>query len=200
MRFGRENGATPRRRRGVAGIVVVAASIMAFGATQALGTVIWSFHYANEPYTFAYDDCGFDVVVEGLSSGHLRLRDGKGKTETAFPVSDNYSYSETHTNPATGAYVTITGNGVFNEIKATHVEGTIFLFEAVDAGQPFRLYDSDGNLVARDRGSIRHRFLFDTEGDDVPGGIYLDAFPSEPHGPHPGFENFCGLITPLIGS
>ena len=34
----------------------------------------------------------------------------------------------------------------------------------------------------------------------TPGGIYLEEFPSETHGPHPGFDSFCELVTPLIGS
>ena len=191
---------TLQRTRGVVGVAVVAATVMAFAAAQASATGFESFHYTDEPYAFSYDDCGFAVDVEGTASGHVRVREGKGKTETAFLVSDNYSYSETHTNPETGAFVTITGNGVFNEVKATRVEGNVFLFEVVEAGQPFRLYDSDGNLVARDRGSIRYRYLFDTEGDDVPGGTPVFEFEPETHGPHPGFDNFCDLITPLIGS
>ena len=189
-----------QRTRGLVGVAVVAAVVMAFASAQALATVVESFHYTDEPYAFSYDDCGFAVEVEGTASGHFRLRAGKGEAETAFFALDNFSYSETHTNPETGAFLTITGNAVFNEVKATHIEGTIFVFEAVEAGQPFKLYDSDGTVVARDRGSIRHRVLFDTEGDDVPGGITIEEFPSEPHGPHPGFDNFCELVTPLIGS
>ena len=74
------------------------------------------------------------------------------------------------TNVDTGAFVTITGNAIFNEIKATHLTGNVFEFDAVEAGQPFELYDSNGNLVARDRGSIHHHAVFDTGGDNVPGG------------------------------
>jgi hypothetical protein len=87
---------------------------------------------------------------------------------------------------------------VFNELRATRVEGSIFEFEAVEAGQ-FRLYDSGGRLVARARGDVRFRILFDTEGDDIPGGIFIEELSAEAHGPHPGFDDFCGLITPLIG-
>jgi hypothetical protein len=43
------------------------------------------------------------------------------------------------------------------------------------------------------------RILFDTEGDDIPGGIFIEELSAEAHGPHPGFDDFCGLITPLIG-
>ena len=95
--------------------------------------------------------------------------------------------------------MTITANASFNEIRAKRVEGTVFEFWAVEAGQ-FRLYDSDGRLVARDRGSVQYHILFDTEGDDVPGGKLIEEFPPKVHGPHPGFDDFCGLITPLIGS
>ena len=53
--------------------------------------------------------------------------------------------------------------------------------------------------MARDRGNVHFRILFDTEGDDVPGGILVEELEPEVHGPHPGFDDFCGLITPLIG-
>jgi hypothetical protein len=187
------------RTRGLIGFAVAVAAAMVFLTAQALATVVDRGFYSDEPYSFSYDDCGFDVSVEGAASGHFRIRAGKGKDATVFFASDNYSYTETHTNVETGAFLTIEGNAVFNEIKATHVEGNIFELEAVEAGQPFVLYDSEGNLVARDRGSIHHRALFDTEGDDVPGGIFLEELPPEVHGPHPGFDNFCDLITPLIG-
>ena len=53
--------------------------------------------------------------------------------------------------------------------------------------------------MARDRGSVHHHILFDTEGDDLPGGIFVEDLGADVHGPHPGFDDFCGLITPLIG-
>jgi hypothetical protein len=179
-------------------LAVGAAAITALAGAPANATVVDRGHYYSEPYSFSYDDCGFDVEVDGTSSGVFRLRAGKGETATAFYGHDNFSFVETQTNPDTGAFMTITANAVFTEIKARRVEGTIFEFDAVEAGQ-FRLYDSDGALVARDRGSIRHRILFDTEGDNVPGGIFLEDLGSDPRGPHPGFENFCDLMTELIG-
>lgn len=188
---------TPTRTLGATAAVAVA--VMILGAPPAGATVVDSGRYTSEPYSFSYDDCGFQVDVEGTSSGHFRIRAGKGKTDTAFFALDNFSYTETQTNPETGEFVTIKANAVFNEIRARHVEGTIFEFWAVEAGQ-FRLYDSDGRLVARDRGSVEFHILFDTEGDDVPGGIFVEEFMPRVRGPHPGFDDFCGLITPLIGS
>jgi hypothetical protein len=178
---------------------LVALSAIVFAAPAGARVIERGF-YTDEPYSFSYDDCGFPVDVEGTSSGHFRIRAGKGKTATAFFVNDNFSYTETHTNSDTGAFLTIEGNAVFNEVRATRLGGNIFEFEAVEAGQPFVLYDSDGNLVARDRGSIHHHAVFDTEGDDVPGGVLIEELEPEVHGPHPGFDDFCGLITPLIGS
>ena len=186
-------------KRAFLAAAVFAAVVMIFGGAPAAATVVERGFYTDS-YSFTYDDCGFDVVVEGTASGHFRVRAGKGARDTAFFVNDNYAYTETHTNPATGAFLTIKGNAVFNEIKATRIEGNIFEFEAVEAGQPFVLYNSDGNLVARDRGAIQFHALFDTEGDDEPGGVLLEDLGADVHGPHPGFDDFCGIITPLIGS
>jgi hypothetical protein len=182
-------------------IAMGAAAAAAMIAGQPAGaTVVDRGHYADS-YSFSYDDCGFAVDVEGTASGHFRIRAGKGKTATAFFLNDNYSYTETHTNPETGAFLTITGNAVFNEIKARRVSGNVFEFEAVEAGQPFVLYDSAGNLVVRDRGSLHFHSLFDTGGDNVPGGEFVADLGVDVHGPHPAFEaDFCEIITPLIGS
>lgn len=178
-------------------LVAVTVAVAALGTGTAGATVVERGKY-SEPYSFTHDDCGFDVDVEGTVSGNFRLRAGKGKTDTAFFNLDNYSFTETQTNPVTGEFLTITGNAIFNEIKATRVEGSVFEFWANEAGQ-FRMYDSDGRLVARDRGSVRFHILFDTEGDDVPGGIFIEEFPPKVNGPHPGFDDFCGLVTSLIG-
>ena len=188
------------RTRRLAAVAAAASTVLVLGATPAGATVVESGHYSDEPYTDTYDDCGFEVQVDGTSSGHFRIRAGKGAKDTAFFVNDNYSYTETHTNTETGAFVTITGNGVFNEIRATPLGGSVFEFEAVEAGQPFRLYDSDGNLVARDRGSLHFHAIFDTGGDDEPGAELIEELDTDVHGPHPGFDDFCGLIAPLIGS
>lgn len=186
-----------KRRYVLAGLIAVVA--VAVLAVAAGATVVEKGTYSN-PYSFTFDDCGFDVLVEGVDSGHYSIRAGKGKTDTAFFLHDNYSYSNTQTNVETGAFFTVRGHAVFNEIKATPVGGNIFEFEAVEAGQPFAIYDSAGNLVLRDRGSIHHHVLFDTLGDDDPGGVDLGYLGADVHGPHPGFNTDpCEIITPLIG-
>jgi hypothetical protein len=187
------------RTRRFAAVAVSAAAMTVLAGAPSNATVVERDHYFSQPYSFSHDECGFDVDVEGTSSGVFRTRAGKGKTDTAFFLHDNYSFVETQTNPETGAFVTVTANANFNELKARRVEGNVFEFTATEAGQ-FRMYDSDGALVARDRGSLRFRILFDTEGDDVPGGIFIEELSFDANGPHPGLDDFCGLITPLIGS
>jgi hypothetical protein len=169
-------------------------------AAPASATIVERGTY-DEPYSDGYSDCGFDVAVEGVSSGHFTVRQGKNARSTAFFINDNYSFRETHTNVETGEFFTASGNAIFHEIKArpTGVPNQ-FEFTAVEAGQPFRVFDSDGNLVLRDRGSIFHRAIFDTGGDDVVGGVLIEELEPSVHGPHPGFmTDFCAIITPLIG-
>lgn len=167
-------------------------------AASAQATVYEKFRFADEWSDTV--DCGFPVDVAGSATGTFVLREGKNKDEGVFPYTSQYRFSETWTNPQNGKWFVIRGNGVVNEVKATRVEGSIFLFQIVDAGQPFIVEDSDGNVVARNSGSVFGSFLFDTEGDDVPGGIYLEFFEPRISGPHPSLDKHpCDYAVELIG-
>ena len=146
------------------------------------------------------EDCGFPVEVSGSGTGVFILREGKNRIDGTFPVMNQFRYSETWTNEATGEWFVIRGHVLFNEVKATHVEGTIFEFSWVEAGQPFVIEDSDGNVVERNNGSLRGSFLFDTGGDDEPGGIYLEDLDFRIAGPHPSLDKHpCDYAVELIG-
>jgi hypothetical protein len=99
--------------------------------------------------------------------------------------------------------MTFEGKSLSNEIKATLVEGTIYAFTTIEAGQPFVVRDADGNLVLRDRGVIRHVLTFDTLGDGQPGGVLLEDTIVGIGGPHPGFDmsedEFCAMVESLLG-
>ena len=187
------------RRRGLGAIVgLVVAALLALAA-PASGTVVDSGHYSGTD-TFSFDDCGFTIDGETTFSGHFRLRADNGGQ--AFYVKDTFSFREVLTNRDTGEWFVIRGHGVFNEVKATLVSGTVYEFRAVEAGQPFVIEDSSGNVVVRDRGVIRRTALFDTLGDGQPGGILLEEDASV-HGPHPGFDPdfpFCELAAELTGA
>ena len=94
----------------------------------------------------------------------------------------------------------MTGSNIFNEVKAVPLGGNLFRFTAVEAGQPFRLYDSQGILLLRDSGVIRHSAVFDTEGDGTPGAVLIEEFEPSVRGPHPGFfdETLCPVLVPLL--
>lgn len=192
---------TSARRRAAVGLA------MALGATVALAspaeaTIVHTEHYEGT-FQDAFPLCGIDVELDVEFSGRIKIREGKGRDAGAFFLQDHFSVLETFTNPANGKYFTISRNGVFQELKATRIEGSIFEFIAHEVGQPFVLRDMDGNVVVRDRGAIVYRSVFDTLGDDQPGGIELDFEVVKIAGPHPGFapsdEDVCGVVTSLLG-
>jgi hypothetical protein len=186
------------RRIGAAAALVALAAGLIAGTAGA--TVVERGRY-SDTYSDTFSDCGFPIRLEGTASGQYRFREGKGKTETAFFLRDTFRFRDVYTNTDTGEWFVVTGHGVFNEVKATRVEGSVFEFVQIQAGQPFTVYDSNGELVLRDRGVIRFTILFDTRGDDEPGGDFVEEIDVRVNGPHPGFmTDFCEIATPLIGS
>jgi hypothetical protein len=179
--------------------VATVAALLAM-AVSAQATVIEHEHYTDSG-TDEFTECGFDIRVDFTASGNLRTRAGKHDLDTAFFGLDNYEFTAKWTNTANGRFFTVWGNGVLRDVKATHVEGSIFRFTTVDSGRSFNVVDASGRVVLRDRGSVRETYLFDTEGDDVPGGIFLEQLSLRLSGPHPSFvspEEFCAAITPLL--
>lgn len=191
--------ATRQVRVGMLAVALALAAASIVGTSPAGATVFDKGRFI-EPYSFTYDDCGFPVSVEGTEQGRYRLRQGKGKTASVFFLQVTASYREVHTNTDTGEWFVVRAHRVFNEVKATRVQGTIFKFVAIEAGQPFVVENSSGEIVMRDRGVIRYTFLFDTLGDGVPGGVEVEFLGADVRGPHPGFEgDFCDIATDLIG-
>jgi hypothetical protein len=179
---------------------LVAAALLATSlVASAQATVREQFHYEDE-WSFT-EDCGFPVEVTGSGNGRLVVREGTNRDEGVFPVMNRFAYSETWTNQETGEWFVIRGHGVFNEVEATRVEGSIFEFRFVEAGQPVLVEDSSGKVVERNRGSLQGRFLFDTGGDDEPGGDYLTGdIIIRIAGPHPGLDKHpCDYAAELIG-
>lgn len=173
------------------------------GLSPANATMYEKFRYdgADED---VFSFCGIDeVLVDVEYSGRGHIRTGKGKNAGAFFFQDNYSSVETWTNPENDKFVTLSSHGVYQDIKATRVEGSIFEFVTHDVGQPFVLRDMDGNVVLRDRGAVTTTYVFDTGGDDEPGGVYVSDPDVRVSGPHPGFfldeEDQCDLVRELIG-
>ena len=93
------------------------------------------------------------------------------------------------------------GSSVNLDIKATQVEDNVFEYTTIKAGMSFVVEDSSGRVVARDRGEIRFRLLFDTRGDADPEREFVDFLGLSIGGPHPTFDvDTCRYAGDLIGS
>jgi len=150
--------------------------------------------------SFDYSDCGYPIEVEAEFEGTASIRVGKNRDSSAFFLRQSFSFREVHTNPLTGEWFVIRGHSTFIEVKATQIEGSIYEFTQVESGQPFGVEDSSGRVVLRDRGSIRYHVVFDTGGDDLPGGEFIDFLGVDVSGPHPGFDGeFCRVAGDLVG-
>jgi hypothetical protein len=178
------------RRLGAAGAGVLLALV---SVAPAFATVAFKEHYSFD-YDFTYDCDGTEISVTGHAEGVAHIRVGTGEFETAFFAHDNYEFTETHTNPD-GNFLVISGDGLFQETRAVHLEGTQFAFTSVNAGRPFIVYDEAGNVLARDRGVIRQTIVFDTLGDDTPGGEFIEELSFEVAGPHDGLGfDTCSVL------
>jgi hypothetical protein len=183
------------RRTVAASLIAVFATMMT--CTSASAKVIGQQHFSDS-YSFSYDDCGFPVDVTGQVSGHDLLRVLPGGQ--AFLDINQQTFREVHTNVETGKWFVVRGNSLYHEIHGTQVDGNIYEFTSIEAGQPFVIEDSSGHVVSRDRGVIRETYLFDTLGDGVPGGEFLGDVSIVVHGPHPGFADdfpFCQIAAEL---
>ena len=184
----------PTRPRG-AGLLLSIAMIGVMVPAQASATIAerGSFH---DEFSDTYTDCGFSVHVEGTADGQYRIRAGSADAASAFFLLSRVSWREVHT--ANGTSITLSGHSLYNEPQAVRVDGSTFEFVSIEAGQPFSIRDAAGELILRDRGVIRHTYLFDTEGDDEPGGVFIEDVDVQVGGPHPGFElpfaDFCALF------
>ena len=184
-------------RRTIAGLAATAL-LAGIVAAPAHSTVREKLRLQEEwSYT---EDCGFPVEVTGSRSDLFMIREGKNADAGAFPVLNRSTFSETWTNADTGEWFVIRGHVTFNEVNATRVDGAIFEFRAVEAGQPFVVEDSGGDVVARNRGSVHVTYLFDTQGDDEPGGEWVADVDFRIAGPHPSiFLDPCEYAAELIG-
>ena len=157
--------------------------------------------------TFSGTDSGTECGTyarESTFSGWFMIKDATPATNGQFFYFENrVTYTDVITNPGTGAFFTVTGSSLFKESRVRLVEGNVFTYDTIEAGQPFVVTDMTGQVVLRDRGLIEVSYLFDSLGDGAPGGALLE----EPQlvrvaAPHPGFEDtfdFCVLADQLIG-
>jgi len=179
------------------------ALLLVGGAGSASATVVDRGTFSGSESDVPDNVCGIAVLRDTTFSGTFRIRVDKQSGGQAFFQLTNFQSRDVFTNPLNGHTLTFEANNIVNEITATQVEGNVYSFTVIEAGQPFTVRDGAGNVVLRDRGVIRHQELFDTLGDGTPGGIQLEDVIVGVGGPHPGLdmseEEFCATVAPLIG-
>ena len=161
-------------------------------------------HYSDqESDTFTDTECGAPITIDyvGEFSGVFMLKRGRGGDPTPL-FFDNYSGVETFTNVANGETATIRHQGLFKDVRAEHVEGTVYRFTAIETGRPVVVFGPDGQRLTFDRGRIRYTVLVDTQGDADPSNDVFLGDEREPDvaGPHPifvGDVDFCDLLDLL---
>jgi hypothetical protein len=182
---------------------VASAVVMACGVGSAQATVVDQGHFTVTDHGEPDGFCGFSFVRDTDISGSYRIRAPQSGGGQAFLQRVNLRETDVFTNTANGKSFSFETSEVSNELSATHVDGNVYEFTTIEAGQPFTLRDSSGQAVYRDRGNIRRVITFDTLGDGQPGGNELSETVVRVSGPHPAFEStdaeFCGVIAGLVG-
>ena len=126
-------------------------------------------HYSGTDSFDEPDFCGIPVHFEVEFSGVAKILPVKGSDGQAFFGFDNYEVTEIISTD--DGWIRTHGNGAFHEQKATHIAGDIWEFQFIDAGT-FRVYDSEGNLLATaPTGSSRRLSSGTTLGDSQPGAV-----------------------------
>lgn len=146
-------------------------------------------------------ECGIRVhrVVEFHI--HVITKPVRNSGGEAYLGMENFRSTEVLTNTATGQWLEIKAAGASKEINAIHLDGTIWAFDLQQTGALFKMLDSEGHAVLRDRGRITLRGVFDTLGDGQPGGVILAEELTGIHGKFPSNdpETFCHALVELIG-
>jgi hypothetical protein len=181
-------------RRSVVSLVAVVALLLSFSAPVVAKPLVRE-HYSGTD-TFSFDDCGFVIEDVVTFEGVFMLKAPRADGAPPYYF-DNYHTVETLT--ANGRTLTIEHQGLYKDLRITHVTGTIYQFVAIEVGQPFVIRDANGAVLLRDRGHLRTTFQVDTLGDtDLSNDIFIEGSWQllADNGRHPGFYfDFCAFMT-----
>lgn len=196
--MGTGHGPRSLARRGHRARLVVAIGVAALALATIVpvtfGTVGFRDRFHDE-FSFSHEDCGWTVNVDVEINGDFFVRIGKGEFETAFFGHNNFDWTETHVRESDGATIVLSANLMFVETKAVHLEDNLYQFTAVTAGQFIVIRDASGTIIGRDRGMIVEDVIFDTLGDDTPGGEYIEQVSIRFNGQYPSeFIDYCSLF------
>jgi dienelactone hydrolase len=178
-----------RRLLGLFGPTLI---VMTLTAGSASATVVERERVFKNPYEFTAWDCGYPMQVTGVDTHFIHLRQDRKNDNIAF-FTNNYSWRETWT-AADGRSFTVSGNGIFKDVQAKSLGGSLYQFAFHENGQPFVITDSSGKVISRDRGNLTGRYTFDFDTGE------FNFLGFQLHGPHPMFGvDLCKAVAPLTG-
>ena len=178
-----------RRWLGLTAAIVITMTLTAGSASATVGERERVF---KNPYEFTAWDCGYPMQVVGVETHFIHVRTDRRVDGNVF-FTNNYSWRETWT-AADGRSFTISGNGIFKDVQAKSLGGSLYQFAFHENGQPFVLKDSSGKVISRDRGNLTGSYTFDF------GTGEFNFLGNELHGPHPMFDvDLCKAVEPLTG-
>jgi len=146
----------------------------------------------SEHYDYESFDCGYPIDVIGDFTSAEVSRTRSPKEPDVFYFHGRLSFREVWTNPDTGAWFVVRGTWLEKDVTAKLVRDNIYEYVVIQAGQPLVIEDSTGRVVARDRGVIRYRVQWDTDGN------FVDFLGMDVRGPHSSL-NTCRYAADLIG-
>ena len=178
-----------RRWLGLTAAIVITMTLTAGSASATVGERERVF---KNPYEFTAWDCGYPMQVVGVETHFIHVRTDRRVDGNVF-FTNNYSWRETWT-AADGRSFTISGNGIFKDVQAKSLGGSLYQFAFHENGQPFVLKDSSGKVISRDRGNLTGSYTFDF------GTGEFNFLGNKLHGPHPMFDvDLCKAVEPLTG-
>ena len=146
----------------------------------------------SEPYEYQTFECGYPIEVAGEFTSAAVIRTRSPKEPDVFYFRGRFSFREVWTNPDTGAWFVIRGTWLEADVTATLVEDNVYEYTVIQVGQPLVVEDSTGRVIARERGVLRFRVLFDTDGN------FVDFLGLDVRGPHSSLDT-CRYAADLIG-
>ena len=145
----------------------------------------------SEPYEYQSFECGYPIKVAGEVSSAVVSRPRSQREPDVLYFHGRFSFREVWTNPDTGDWFVIRGTLLEADVTATPIEDDVYEYTVIQAGRPFVVEDSRGNLIAHERGVLRFHVLFDTDGN------FVDFLGLDVHGPHASLDT-CRYAADLI--
>ena len=198
----------------IRGIVLALAAAGAVAAAIAPATAapIVRYNEVYDPPAEEFEDCGLALQEDAIFrfTGQIKASTPKTAGEY-FRVHEHFSRTFVITNTENAKWVRVEDAGVFREGPGTIIEwdnppkgGPVVSYTTKSSGALTTVYNSDGRVLLRDRGSISEAYIFDTGGDGAPGGgEFLGGELVKASGHLPSFalddDALCELLNTWIG-